>query len=129
MGNFVNNTVTGNTIVSNVQAINAAKDGDEVQPLTIEDNEASTSYLIDDDSYATYFNADGTIKDDAPISAGDVLLLGDLTGKKLVIDTPLTIRGVPNKKLVNCTIKLIEGAELNILNLNMVLLLLKKSIM
>ena len=111
MGNFVNNTVTGNTIVSNVQAINAAKDGDEVQPLTIEDNEASTSYLIDDDSYATYFNADGTIKDDAPISAGDVLLLGDLTGKKLVIDTPLTIRGVPNKKLVNCTIKLIEGAD------------------
>ena len=111
MGNFVNNTVTGNTIVSNVQAINAAKDGDEVQPLTIEDNEASTSYLIDDDSYATYFNADGTIKDDAPITAGDVLLLGDLTGKKLVIDTPLTIRGVPNKKLVNTTVNLIQGAD------------------
>ena len=111
MGNFVNNTVTGNTIVSNVQAINAAKDGDEVQPLTIEDNEASTSYLIDDDNYATYFNADGTIKDDAPITAGDVLLLGDLTNKKLVIDTGLTIRGVPNKKLVNCTINLIQGAD------------------
>jgi len=111
MGNFVNNTVTGNTIVSNVQAINVAKDGEEVQPLTIEDNEASTSYLIDDDSYAAYFNADGTIKDDAPISAGDVLLLGDLTGKKLVIDTPLTIRGVPNKKLVNTTINLVQGAD------------------
>ncbi|MBO7444121.1 MAG: Ig-like domain repeat protein, partial [Methanobrevibacter sp.] len=42
---------------------------------------------------------------------GDVLLLGDLTGKKLVIDTPITIRGVPNKKLVNCTVNLIQGAD------------------
>ena len=111
MGNFVNNTVTGNTIVSNVQAIKATKEDDDVQPLTIEDNEAITSYLIDDGSYSTYFNDDGTIKDDAPIGAGDVLLLGDLTGKKLVIDTSLTIRGVPNKKLVNTTINLIQGAD------------------
>ncbi|MBP5700208.1 MAG: Ig-like domain repeat protein, partial [Methanobrevibacter sp.] len=111
MGYFTNNTVTGNTIVSNVEAIKAYEEGDQVQPLTIEDNEASTSYLIDDATYDTYFNADGTIKDDAPIAAGDVLLLGDLTGKKLVIDTPITIRGVPNKKLVNCTVNLIQGAD------------------
>jgi hypothetical protein len=83
MGNYVNNTVTGNTIISNVEAIKVAKETEPVEPLVIEDNEISTSYLIDDGSYATYFNADGTIKDDAPIAAGDILLIGDLTGKKI----------------------------------------------
>ena len=120
MGYFKNNTVTGNTIVSNVEAIKAYEEGDQVQPLTIEDNEVFTSYLIDDDTYATYFNADGTIKDDAPIAAGDVLLLGDLTGKKLVIDTPLTIRGVPYNSLVNTTINLVQGADNSVIeDLNM----------
>ena len=88
--------------------------------VTFENNEVFTSYLIDDDSYATYFNADGTIKDDAPIAAGNVLLLGDLTGKKLVIDTPLTIRGLPYNKLVNTTINLVQGADNSVIeDLNM----------
>ena len=111
MGYFVNNTVTGNTIISNAQAINAKEEGTSVAPLVIEDNEIYSSYLIDDDSYATYFNEDGSIKDDAPISAGNVLLLGDLTNKKLVADTSLIIKGVSNKKLVNSVITLIEGAD------------------
>ena len=111
MGNFVNNTVTGNTIVSNVQAIKAAKEDDDVQPLTIEDNEVLASILIDDETYDTYFNADGTIKEDSPIYDANVLLIGNLTGKKLVIDTSLTIRGLSDKKLVNTTINLVYGAD------------------
>ena len=111
MGNFVNNTVTGNTIVSNAIAIKATKEDDDVQPLTIEDNEVLTSILIDDETYDTYFNADGTIKEDSPIYDANVLVLGDLTGKKLVIDTSLTIRGLSNKKLVNSTINLVVGAD------------------
>lgn len=88
--------------------------------VSFENNEVFTSYLIDDDTYATYFNEDGTIKEDAPIAAGDVLLLGDLTGKKLVIDTPLTIRGVPYNSLVNTTINLIQGADNSVIeDLNM----------
>ena len=111
MGYFVNNTVTGNTIVANVQGIKAAKEEASAQPLVIEDNEVSVCVLIDDDSYATYFNEDGTIKDDAPIAPGNVLLLGDLTNKKLVIDTGLTIRGITHKTLVNTTINLVQGAD------------------
>ncbi|WP_458454356.1 hypothetical protein [Methanobrevibacter sp.] len=111
MGNFVNNTVTGNTIVSNVEAIKATKEDSDVQPLTIENNTVSTGYIIDDGNYATYFNPDGTIKDDAPFVDGDILVLGDLTGKKLVIDLPVTINAVPDKKLVNSTINLITGAD------------------
>ncbi|WP_158499620.1 Ig-like domain-containing protein [Methanobrevibacter olleyae] len=109
-GYYVNNTVTGNIIVSNVQAIKTTKDDDNVQPLTIENNEIQ-QILIDDDTYDTYFNVDGTIKDDAPISANYILLLGDLNDKKLVIDIPLTINAVPNKKLVNSIINLIAGAD------------------
>ena len=122
-GYFHNNTVANNVIVSNVPAVAVNKteeDDERVLPLVIENNEVINSILIDDDSYATYFDENGNIKDDAPITAGDVLLLGDLTNKKLVIDTGLTIRGVPNKKLVNCTIKLIEGADGTIIDgLNM----------
>ncbi len=114
-GYFYNNTVTDNVIVSNVPAIRINKTegipGYPVEPLVIENNEIQNSIFIDDESFATYFNADGTIKDDAPITAGDVLLLGDLTNKKLVIDTGLIIRGVPNKKLVNSTVNLVQGAD------------------
>ena len=111
MGNFVNNTVTGNTIVSNVQAIKATKEDETVDPLTIENNEVLASILIDDETYDTYFNTDGTIKEDSPIYDANILLIGNLTGKKLVIDTSLTIRGLSDKKLVNTTINLVYGAD------------------
>ena len=110
MGYYVNNTVTGNTISSNVQAIKATEEGDKVQPLTIEDNEVSDSYFITDDTYATYFNDDGTIKEDAPISAGDSIVLGELNNKKFVVDVPLTIKGSGNKQ-TNTTINLVSGAD------------------
>ena len=111
-GTFNNTTVIGNTINTNIEAIKVAEEEDEgVKPLVIEDNDAHTSYLIDEDNYATYFNTDGTIKADAPFKDGDVLLLGDLTGKKFVINSTLTINGVPGKKLVDSTIKLVKGAD------------------
>lgn len=98
--------VKDNTVTTNVLAeeINSESYREYV---SFENN----AKVIDDFTYSTFFNDDGTIKDDAPISAGDVIALGDLTGKKLVIDTPLTIRGVPNKKLVNTTINLVQGAD------------------
>ena len=113
MGYYTNNAVTDNVIFSNAQAINVAKEGTSVAPLVIESNKIYNGdlYLIDDDSYATYFNEDGTLKDDAPITEGDILLLGDLTNKKIVADTSLSIKGVSNKKLVNSVINLVEGAD------------------
>ena len=113
-GYYHNTTVTGNTITSNVlpiKVLKTAEDDERVLPLVVENNEEITSILIDDETYDTYFNAEGTIKDDSPIYDANVLLLGDLTGKNLVIDTSLTIRGLPNKKLVNATINLIQGAD------------------
>ena len=83
MGNFVNNTVTGNTIVSNVQAIKATKEDDDVQPLTIENN--NIAYNVDDDSYATFFNEDGTAKDVLNPLGDYALIIGTLNNKDLVI--------------------------------------------
>ena len=120
---FSNNTVTNNKVTSNVPAIKAAKTVEEderVAPLVIEDNEEQKSILIDDSTFDTYFYANGTIKEDA-IDPNDVLLLGDLTAKKLVINIPLTINGVPNKKVANCTINVIAGADGTVIDgLNMV---------
>ena len=53
MGYFVNNTVTGNTIVANVQGIKVAKEEDDVQPLLVKDNVGY--YDIDD---GNVFNKD-----------------------------------------------------------------------
>ena len=107
MGYYTNNTVTGNTITT--QGIKAAKEDENVQPLVIENNHFIYED-INDDNYADFFNEDGTIKDGA-LSAGDVILLGNLTNKKLVIDTPLTVNAVPGKKLVNTTISLVAVAD------------------
>ena len=66
-----------------------------------------TSMKTDD----TYFNEDGTIKDDAPINANDLIFLGELNNKKFVIDIPLTVKGANGNKLTNTTIDLVEGAD------------------
>ena len=125
-GIFVNNaenntnvTIKNNDIITNVNDINVSSE-EGPQP-TIEENGVKRSILIDESNYATYFNNDGTIKDDAPISPNDVLMLGDLTGKKFVIDIPLTIKEVPNTKLANTTIKVTSGADGTVIDgLNMV---------
>ena len=106
-----NNTVKNNEIYTTVDKINYTNVEDEQLKPVIEDNIEKSSYIINDDTYSTYFDDNGNIKDDAPIAAGDTLLLGDLTGKKLVIDTQLTIKGIPNTKLVNSTINVIMGAD------------------
>jgi hypothetical protein len=58
-----------------------------------------------------YFNEDGTIKDGAPISANDIIVLGELNNKKFVIDVPLTVKGANGNKLTNTTISLVTGAD------------------
>ncbi|MBQ3253105.1 MAG: Ig-like domain repeat protein, partial [Acholeplasmatales bacterium] len=106
-----NNTVKNNEIYTTVDKINYTNVEDEQLKPIIEDNIEKSSYIINDDTYSTYFDDNGIIKDDAPIAAGDTLLLGDLTNKKLVIDTQLTIKGSPNTKLVNSTINVMMGAD------------------
>ena len=107
---YSNITVTGNTITTNVAPFNITKNDTGNQPLVVEDNSIKTITEIDDNNYATYFNEDGTIKDGAPISANDIIVLGELNNKKFVIDVPLTIKGNGNK-LTNTTISLVTGAD------------------
>ena len=88
--------------------------------VSFENNEVDQGILISDDTYANYFNDDGTLKDDAPISTGDLIFLDDLTNKKLVFDIGVNIRGVPNNKLVNTTVNLVQGADNSVIeDLNM----------
>ena len=108
---YYNITVEDNTIVTNVIPIKATKNEAGNQPIVIQDNTVNDIILINDESYSTYFNDDGTIKDDAPISANDVLFIGELNNKKLVIDTPLTVKGIAGNKLTNTTISLVAGAD------------------
>lgn len=107
--------VSDNTVTTNVLAEEINSE-DYRKYVTFENNVVTQTIFINDDTYSTYFNDDGTIKDDAPIAAGDILDLGDLTGKKLVIDTSLTIRGLPHKKLVNSVINLVEGADNSVID-------------
>ena len=101
MGNFVNNTVTGNTIVSNVQAIKATKEDDDVQPLTIENN--NIAYNVDDDSYATFFNDDGTAKDALNPLGDYALIIGTLNDKDIIIasGSNINITASENAGIIN----------------------------
>ena len=109
-GEFYNNTAYNNFIYSNVEPIKVANDGPDNQPLIVVDNFIADC-IINDDNYATYFNEDGTIKEDSGIVANSKIILGDLTNKKLVIDIPLAIIGMPNTSLVNTTVDLVAGAD------------------
>ena len=107
---YSNITVTGNTITSAITPIKVTKNETGNAPLVVQDNTINNAVFIDDQSYSTYFNEDGTIKDDAPINENDVLVLGELNNKKFVIDVPLTIKGLGDKQ-VNTTISLVSGAD------------------
>ena len=116
-GNIINITGDDYTTVSTYEKIgtgNAAildKSGNTgvvIGENTIIENCPLT---ITDANYDTYFNEDGTIKDDAPINANDLIFLGELNNKKFVIDIPLTVKGANGNKLTNTTIDLVEGAD------------------
>ena len=51
---------------------------------TIIENFPAGDIVISDSNYAIYFNDDGTIKDDAPINANDVIFLGELNRMMLL---------------------------------------------
>ena len=83
--------------------------------LIISDNDITTNFpvFIDNDNYATYFNENGTIKEDLDIT---YISLNNLTGKNIVVDRQLTITG----SAVDTTITVLpDGSGTNIKNLKM----------
>ncbi|WP_298534861.1 Ig-like domain repeat protein [uncultured Methanobrevibacter sp.] len=111
IGIYYNITVVENIISANVESIKVLQDESGNQPLVIEDN-IIADFIIDDDNYATYFNEDGTIKEDSGIKENSTIIIGELTNKKLVIDVPVKIGGMPgNNALVNTTLALVDGAD------------------
>ena len=86
---------------------------DKTNAANITNNNVSEDapVIVDDASYDKYFDENGIIKDDAPISAGDTLLIGKLSDKNLVIDIPLTIKPASTSKLTDSTIKVVEGGD------------------
>ena len=110
-GYFYNNTVSNNLISANVDAISILENETDNEPLVVEDN-IIADFIINDDNYATYFNEDGTIKEDSGIKENSTIIIGELTNKKLVIDVPVKIGGMPgNNALVNTTLALVAGAD------------------
>jgi parallel beta-helix repeat protein len=72
----------------------------------------AASYTITDDSYGTYFNESGYIKD-SNIHAGDVLdLYGTINNKNMYIDRPLNLTSTSKTgKLVNGTITILKNGS------------------
>ena len=110
IGTYYNITIVENIISANVESIKVLQNETDNEPLIVEDN-IIADCIINDDNYATYFNEDGTIKEDSGIVANSNIILGDLTNKKLVIDIPLSIIGMPNTSLVNTSVDLVAGAD------------------
>ena len=109
MPNAHNNTVKDNVIISNLESIKVIKNDSSTEPLVIEDN--TIIPFITDESYSIYFDENGKIKDDAPISPNDILYIGELTNKNLVIDMPLNIKGGEGNVLVNTTIAFVTDSD------------------
>ena len=83
------------------------KSGNENINIYENDITENVPIFISNDNYDTYFNADGTIKDDAPFQNDDHVVFDKLTGKTVVIDMPLEIEGTA----VDTQIIVISGAE------------------
>ncbi|WP_458405244.1 hypothetical protein [Methanobrevibacter sp.] len=114
------NTITingGNYLVANTsdslgKANAAILDKGDSTDVTIGENTIVENIpkFIDDNNYDQYFNADGAIKEDL-FADNEIVLLGNLTNKKLTINVPLTVESGPGNTLVNTTINLVTGAD------------------
>ena len=69
------------------------------------------TYVIDDDNYDLYFDENGNLKEDTPLVQDHDVIVGNLTNKKLIIDSPLHIIPLEDTKLVNTTVSFVEGAD------------------
>ena len=47
------------------------------------------------------FDENGKLKEDCTVAIDDTLFIGDLTNKNLIIDIPVDIKGIKDKKQVN----------------------------
>ena len=102
-----------------ISAVSADETVDSVQSDNNEDNVLnSQTYEIDETNYDTYFNSDtGKINEDANITNGDTLKIGNLTDKKVTIDKNLTlIPMTSNDELINSMISLIQGSDGTVVN-------------
>ena len=116
----INNTVTdsGNTTITDT---NSAVDVSSNPVTTVSNAQAvsnvqtatsSKSYNITNDSYATYFDESGNIKNTSGISSGDTINIGNINGKNFIITTPLTITSMNSTSVLsNGTITLSTGSD------------------
>ena len=79
---------------------------------------SENTHEIDETNYDIYFNSStGRINENADISNGDTLIIGNLTDKKIIIDKNLTLMPMTsNDKLINSMINLIPGSDGSIIN-------------
>ena len=95
---------------ANAAIYNADESEVTIGENTIIENFPVNIVYIDDVNYNDYFDAEGKIID-GTIAEKDIIKFGDLTGKNMVIDIPVTITATEGTKLVNSTISLVEGAD------------------
>ena len=118
INNTKNNTITGNILIADLLV------GDESVKTTTADADNITgntplykNYLIDDTTYNTYFNNDGTINvpEDKPIR----LLIGNLNNKTLILNNNKDITIMNYHEIVahNITIKTEGNTTLNLTNI------------
>ena len=116
INNTKNNTITGNILIADLLV------GDESVTTPNTNNITGNTplyrnYMIDDTTYNTYFNNDGTINvpEDKPIR----LLIGNLNNKTLILDNNKDITIMNYHEIVahNITIKTEANTTLNITNI------------
>ncbi len=92
--------------------------GEQVSVLDSSDNRnlsAGSPKVIEivQDNYESYFNPrTGKILDDANIASGDILKIGNISGRAFVIDRPLTLMPIsPADEISNGFIHLVKGSD------------------
>ncbi|ADC47905.1 adhesin-like protein [Methanobrevibacter ruminantium M1] len=110
-------TINGNDYTTITSADTLGTDNaailDTTGEATIENNTITENcpITINDGNYATYFDENGSLKNNSGIADGDLIFFGELSNKKFNIDNYLIIKGANNNKLVNTTIALTAGAS------------------
>ncbi|KZX14390.1 beta strand repeat-containing protein [Methanobrevibacter curvatus] len=112
LANSNNILISNNKIKSNTYNI-----VNTTQAQQVNQSNNTVSYIIDDNSYSSFFDDDGNLLPTSPITTGATIFIANLSNRNIVVDRKLNVYSFDNNnKISNGSIKITEDGSGTLIN-------------
>ena len=110
---IANNTLVGGYCIGDLSLAGTITNAE------LENNQpVASTFVVTDETYATYFDENGVLRNDVIASGSKVILSGDFVNKNFIFDNTIVSVAGDNSKLINTTIITRNNARILLQSLN-----------